>query len=126
MKRLLFAVLLALGLSSAASAQAPAGYTKLNTALITATTFTDSGCPNLTSCYYVVTAVDSLGLESQPASCSASQLCVGGNQALAQMPSSGTHTVMVAWVASTSTVSGYNVYVHRGPLPASSVTTTVN
>lgn len=92
----------------------------------TGTSYTDTTCPLQSSCYYQLTAVDSFGAESLPASCAATQLCVGGNTAVAQMPSSGTHTVTVSWIASTSTVANYKVYRHIGPLPGSNVTTTVN
>jgi hypothetical protein len=128
MKRFILAVSLLLCWVRAASAQVlvPAGFTKLNTALVTTTTFTDTACPNQTTCYYYVTAVDSIGAESNGAPCAAAQLCVNGNMAVAQMPSSGTHTVTVSWTASVSTVAGYNVYVHRGPLSASNLAAIVN
>jgi hypothetical protein len=104
----------------------PAGFTKLNTALVTALTYTDTACPNQTSCYYYVTAVDAIGAESNGAACAPTQLCVNGNMAVAQTPSSGTHTVVATWAASSSTVAGYNVYVHRGPLSGSNLAVTVN
>jgi len=130
MKRLFLLFALVLILTGAASAKAqvlvPAGFTKLNTAIVTTLTFTDTACPNQTACYYYVTAVDSTGAESNGAPCAAAQLCVNGNMAVALMPSSGTHTVAVSWTASTSTVAGYNVYVHRGPLSGSNLAATVN
>ena len=107
-----------------ATAQAPAGFTKL--ANVTALTYTDATCPNQTTCYYVVTAVDSLGAESQPAACATGQLCVNGNEPVAQLPSSGTHTVTLTWAASPTAGVTYNVYSHIGPLPAASVKATVN
>jgi hypothetical protein len=118
------AVLLATGF---ASAQASAGFTKIGTA--TTTTFSDSGtlgCPLQSTCYYQVTSVDANGFESSPAACAATQLCVSGNTAAAIMPSSGTHSVTVNWVASPTTGVTYNVYRHTGPLPGSGVSTTVN
>lgn len=102
-----------------------AGFVKLNTTPVTGLTFTDSACQLITGCYYAVLAVDSSGAESAPATCAANQLCSNGNVLVVIMPSSGIHTVLVSWIASTSTVVGYNVYVHRGPLPASSATATV-
>jgi hypothetical protein len=109
-----------------AKAQAPAGFTKLNTAPVTALTFTDTACANQSTCYYVVTAVDAQGFESQPSSCSPTVLCVGGNMAVAQMPSSGTHTVTLAWTTTSTITVSYNVYVHRGALPPANLSATVN
>lgn len=111
-------------LAPALPAQIPAGFTKL--ANVSATTYTDATCPDLTTCYYIVTAVDSTGHESSGAGCSATALCLGGNQAVAQMPSSGTHTVALSWTASTTTGVTYNVYSHVGPFPASALNATVN
>lgn len=125
-RRWLLGVLFALFFAGvpAVSAQAPAGFTKLSTT--TALTFTDTTCPDMTSCFYVVTAVDAIGEESQPAACATGQLCVNGTQAVAQMPSSGTHTVTLAWVAPTGTGPfSYNLYVHIGPLPPSGFAATV-
>lgn len=108
-----------------AKAQAiPVGFTKL--ANVSATTYTDATCPDLTTCYYIVTAVDSTGHESAGAACNTTTLCLGGNQAVAQMPSSGTHTVALSWTASTTTGVTYNVYSHIGPFPASNFSATVN
>jgi fibronectin type 3 domain-containing protein len=103
---------------------APAGFTKLTT--VTTTTYTDSTCANQTTCYYYVTAVDSAGHESAGAPCGTTQLCFGGNQAVAVMPSSGTHTVAVSWTASTTTGVSYNVYRAVGPLAPSSLGAVVN
>lgn len=120
------AFLLVVFVSTVLAQAAAPGYTKLNTSLVTSATFTDSSCPNQSSCYYQLTAVDAQNFESVPAACDPSQLCVGGNQAVVVMPSSGTHTVTVKWIASTSAVTGYNVYRHIGPLAASGLSTTVN
>lgn len=118
-------ILLACILYSVAScAQAPSGFTKL--ANVTSTTYSDSTCPNQTSCYYAVTAVDATGHESPSAQCAGTQLCFGGNQAVAIMPSSGTHTVSLSWTASTSTGVTYNVYQHIGPFAPSGLSATVN
>lgn len=108
----------------AVSAQAPTGFVKL--ANVTTLTYTDSTCPNQTTCYYVVTAVDSIGTESQSAICGTGQLCVNGNEAVAQMPSSGTHTVTLSWTASATGAVTYNVYSHIGPLPAQNFKAVVN
>ena len=118
---LLFILMLA---SLASSAQIATGFTKV--ANVTTTSYTDSSCPNLSTCAYQVTSVDSSNFESAPAACASTQLCVGGNEAVAQMPSSGTHTVAVSWVASPASGVTYNVYRHVGPLPASAIATVVN
>jgi hypothetical protein len=99
------------------------GFTKL--ANVSTTTYADATCPNQSTCYYQVTALDSTGHESAPASCSATTLCLGGNQVVAQMPSSGTHAVNLSWTASTSAGTTYNVYQHVGPFPPSSVSAVV-
>lgn len=105
-------------------AQAGAGFTKIGNA--TTTTFTDPSCPNLSTCFYQVTSVDSTGHESLPASCSSTALCLGGNQVIAQMPSSGTHVVTLSWTASTTAGVSYNIYQHIGPFPPTNATSTVN
>lgn len=104
-------------------AQATTGFTKVGN--VTTPTYVDSSCPLQSSCYYQVTAVDSLGFESQPAQCSTTVLCFGGNQVVAIMPNSGTHTVTVSWLVSTGATS-YNIYRHIGPLPPSSLSVVVN
>jgi len=121
-KLMLFAILL---ITTSVFGQASAGFTKIgNTANVT---YTDATCPNSSSCYYQVTSLDSTGHESQPAMCAASQLCFATNQAVAQMPSSGTHTVVLSWTAPTG-VSGvtFNVYQHIGPPSPTLVMATVN
>ena len=124
MKYAKYAILLLLAVTPCFS-QAASGFTKIGNS--TTTAFTDSTCTNQNTCYYQVTAVDAQGFESVPAPCGATQLCVGGNIAVAIMPSSGTHTVGLAWTASATTgVTGYNVYRHVGPLAAGSLTATVN
>jgi len=123
MKKLFVVLAVLLFAATAAKAQAPVGFTKL--ANVTTLTYTDATCANQSTCYYVVTAVDALGLESQPAACSITVLCVGGNMAVAQMPSSGTHTVLVAWTTSSTITVSYNVYVHRGALAPSNLSATV-
>ena len=105
-------------------AQAASGFTKLAT--VNTNTYTDSTCANQTTCYYQVTAVDSLGHESPATLCGSSQLCFGTNQAVVTMPSSGTHTVSLSWTASTTTGVQYNVYRAVGPLSASNLSATVN
>jgi hypothetical protein len=122
-KKLLLLIFM-LSFSLVVVAQAPGGFTKI--ANVTAVSYTDATCPNQVTCYYVVTAVDAQGFESQPSSCKTGQLCVNGNEAVAAMPSSGTHTVAVAWTASPTAGVSYNVYQHVGPFPASGVSATVN
>lgn len=124
LRAIVFLALLSIWLALPAIAQAASpGYTKIGTA--TGTTFSDPSCPNQSSCYYQVTAIDSGGFESGPASCAATSLCVGGNQVVAVMPSSGTHTVGLAWTASATTAVSYNIYRHIGPLPPASVSIVV-
>lgn len=103
---LLFLILPAI---SAAQGPAPAGFTKLATG-ISATSFTDTSCPDGTTCYYYVTAVDSIGAES-----------VLSNEAQGSVPSTGTHSVSLTWTASATTGVTYNVYQHVGPLPATNL-----
>lgn len=105
-------------------AQASQGFTLLKN--VSALTYVDSTCPDMTSCFYEVTAVDSSGHESQPAPCSTGQLCFNGNQAIAQMPSSGTHTVTLTWTASPTSGVTYNVYSHIGPTPPGGIGAVVN
>jgi hypothetical protein len=115
MKRFLIAVALILIFGvRAASAQAPAQFTKLVN--VTALTATDTLCANLSTCFYVVTAVDAAGFESQPGTCDPTVPCVGGTEAIAQMPSSGTHSVAIKWTTQSTITASYNVYVHRGAL----------
>jgi fibronectin type 3 domain-containing protein len=126
MKNALYVAIVVLAVGIANAQAIPPGFTKITTTAATAVTYTDSTCANQTTCYYMVTAVDAQGHESPAAACSATQLCFGGNQAVAVMPSSGTHTVALSWIASTSTVTGYNVYRATGPLSASSLAAVVN
>lgn len=121
--KLVLAVLLLAGVSFA-KAQSP-GFTKLGN-VPTGVTYTDSTCPNQSTCYYQVTALDAQNFESVPSACGTSQLCVGGNIAVVSMPSSGTHSVTLTWTASTSTGVTYNVYRHIGPLAASNLSAVVN
>ncbi len=124
MKNLVFLLVVCFILTCSLQAQAAAGFTKIGN--VTTLTYSDATCPLQSTCYYQVTALDSTGFESAPAACASTQLCVGGNEAVAVMPSSGTHTVAIAWVASTTTGVTYNVYRHIGPLPASGMSATVN
>jgi hypothetical protein len=112
-------------MASLASAQAPSGFTKLAN-VTTGVSYTDATCPDQVTCYYVVTSLDSTGHESQPATCATGATCIDGIQAQAVMPSSGTHTVALTWVASTSSGVSYNVYQHVGPFPASGLLLTIN
>jgi len=123
MKKLLAVLCFAL-FSTALVAQAATGFTKI--ANTSGAAYTDGTCPNQSSCYYQVLAVDAQGFESVPSPCLATQLCVGGNIAVAIMPSSGTHTVALTWTASTTTGVTYNVYRHIGPLSGSNFAAVVN
>jgi hypothetical protein len=125
MRKLWITLILTLA-CGAAHAQASSGYTKLNTSPVTTLTYTDSSCPLQTSCYYEVTSVDAQGFESIPGTCAATQLCVGGNQMYVQMPTSGTHTVTLSWIASSTPSVTYNVYRHIGPFGPTGGTATVN
>ena len=121
--RYLISIAVLLFCATGALAQAPAGFTKL--ANVSAATYTDATCANQTTCYYVVTAVDATGHESPPSACGPAVLCFGGNQAVAVMPSSGTHTVLLTWTASPTAGVTYNVYEHTGPLTASNLNAVV-
>lgn len=115
--RWLFLFLALLLFTSASQAQANSGFTQIGTA--TATTFTDATCPNSTTCYYQVTAIDSANIEGPPATCSTTQACLGGNVAIVVMPNSGTHTVTLVWIApgaGGTTAVSYKIYRH---IPAS-------
>ena len=96
--------------------QVPSGYTKINTAPITGTTFTDSTCTDATNCTYVATAVSVAGIESQPSAVS--------NTAV--MPVTGTHTVTVTWNASPTPNVTYNLYRIESPIPPGAPTAVVN
>lgn len=122
--KLVLASLLFLLFISASNAQASAGFTSIGAS--TTTTFSDTTCPNQSTCYYQVTSIDPAGFESAPASCASSQLCIGGNTAVAVMPSSGTHTVALSWTASTTVGATYKIYRHIGPLSATGLSATVN
>jgi len=128
MKIRLAVLFLSLLAVTAVSAQAaPAGFTKIASTAAGVVTYSDASCADQTTCYYFVTAVDPVtGHESPGAPCSTSALCFGGNQAVAVMPSSGTHTVAVTWTASTTVGVTYNVYRAVGPLAASGLSATVN
>jgi fibronectin type 3 domain-containing protein len=122
MRKIILAIFLMV--APAMAAQVASGFTKISNA--TTTTFTDATCPLMSTCGYQVTAVDASGFESAVAACSSTQLCIGGNIAVAIMPSSGTHSVALSWTASTSTGVSYVIYRHIGPLPAANLSVTVN
>lgn len=126
MKSKILFVLFCLALLAAIPARAqgvPAGFTKVTN--VSTTSYTDGACADQTTCYYLVTALDASGHESPGASCSTTSLCFGGNQAVAIMPSSGTHTVLLTWTASATAGVTYNVYRAVGPLAASGLSATV-
>jgi fibronectin type 3 domain-containing protein len=124
MKKLSFIFLSILTFSLILVSQASNGFTKL--ANVSGTTYSDPTCPNQSTCYYQVTSVDSTGHESTPATCGTTSLCFNGNQSVAIMPSSGVHSVVLTWGASSTTGVTYNVYQHIGPFPASGLNNTVN
>jgi hypothetical protein len=109
-----FLVLLLIGIPF--FGQVPSGYVKINSAPITGTTFTDSGCADATNCTYIATAVSVSGVESQPSSPS--------NTAV--VPVTGTHTVAVSWVASPTANVTYNLYRIESPVPPGAPTAVVN
>jgi hypothetical protein len=100
-----------------ASAQASGGFTLL--ANVPGTSYADPTCPNQSTCYYQVTAVNAQGQESVPSACRIAQLCLNGNQAIAIMPRTGTHTVNLTWLAGGSAGVTHNIYRRFGPLPGS-------
>jgi hypothetical protein len=124
-RRSLLIALLLFTASVSVAAQAPAGFTKIAN-VTSGVTYVDATCPDTITCYYVVTALDASGHESQPAACATGQTCINGIQAQGIMPNTGTHTVTLTWVASTSTGVSYNVYQHVGPFPASGLSLVVN
>jgi fibronectin type 3 domain-containing protein len=90
------AVLLFLVLLPAARAQ---GSMKSLATNVTSTGYTDTTCPDGSTCYYAVTAVNSSGAESLPS-----------NVAKAVMPASGSHSASLNWNTSAG-ANSYKVYV---------------
>lgn len=113
MKRASLLLLLLLSTAAFAKAQSLTGYTNIGNVSVTA--FTDSTCPDGSSCSYQISAVDSIGVET---CCS--------NIAVALVPKTGTHTVALTWVASGTSGVTYNVYRHIGPLAPSALSAVVN
>ena len=66
---------------------------------VTSAAYTDTTCPDGSTCYYPVTAVNSTGTESLPS-----------NVAKDVMPTSGSHSVSLSWNASAG-ASSYRIYV---------------
>lgn len=108
--------------------QSPAtGFSKL-AAVSSGTTYVDSTCPDGTTCYYQVFALDSNGVASSagvpsalpPASFQGTQDYVTG-----VIPSAGTHSVTLSWTANTGDVS-YVVYRYTPPLAPGGFTAVVN
>lgn len=95
-------------------AQATAGFTKLNSTPVTATSFTTGPLKDGVAYNFEVTGVNSAGIESTPS-----------NIAMAIVPATGTHTATVTWTAGTNDAT-YNVYDQEiaaaGPPGAVSVT----
>lgn len=96
------------------SAQIPNGFTKIATSINTVT-YSDTTCPDKTTCYYYVTATDSTGAESKLS-----------NEGTAVIPDTGTHTVTLNWTASASINVTYNVYQHIGPLAPTGLVVVTN
>lgn len=91
-----------------AYAQGGAGYVKVNTSVVTTTTFTDSNVSDAAIYTYEITGVNGSG-ESGPSPASGQ----------ATIPATGAHSVAVSWGA-VSVDTGYNVYrflVSQAPLP---------
>lgn len=104
---LLFLVLLlCTGLAPwAIYAQATAGYTKISTTPVATTTFTTGTLTNGAVYNFEVTAVDATNRESIPS-----------NVLTLTIPTSGTHTVTLNWIPSTSAGVNYNVYNQLVPI----------
>lgn len=78
--------------------QATTGYTKLNAAPITVTTFTTGTLTDGVAYNFEVTALNSAGIESGPS-----------NIVTGVVPAAGTHTATVSWTVGVNDVT-YNVY----------------
>lgn len=122
--RKLFLLLCIVGAAVVCEAQAANGFTKVSN--VTVTVYTDTTCPNLSTCGYQVTSLDANGFESTPALCATGVLCFSTNIVVVTMPSSGAHSVNLSWTASTTPGVTYNVYRHIGPLPPSNLNAVVN
>jgi hypothetical protein len=85
-------------------AQATAGYTKVNAAPISGTTFTSGTLIDGDSYNVEVTALNSAGVESGP-----SNILTG------VVPATGTHTFTLTWTPGTNDVT-YNVYDQAAPV----------
>lgn len=79
-------------------AQATAGYTKVNSTAVSATTFTTGTLTDGVAYNFEVTGVNSAGIESLPSSI-----------VTLVIPNSGTHTVTLVWTAGTGDAT-FNVY----------------
>lgn len=108
MNRLLIAFWLLLSLfllPRTAFGQASSGFTQIATG-VTATTFTDSGCANGTTCEYQVIALDTFGDVSTPAIPASGT----SNFVTGTIPNDGkAHTVTLNWVAAANDAT-YQVY----------------
>lgn len=103
--KIAFCILLLSVCALSVSAQASSGFTQLATN-VTATTFTDSGCANGTTCEYQVIALDTFGDVSTPAVPASGT----NNFVVGTIPNDGkAHTVTLSWIAGANDVS-YQVY----------------
>ncbi len=94
------------------STSAAGTYTRVNTTLVTGTTYADTTAPAGTA-FYQVTAVDQAGNESvRSATVSATRVDVTPPAVVTGVTATGSATaVTLGWTASTATdLSGYNVY----------------
>lgn len=127
MKKTLLAFALVILVGSAyARAQASQGFSLLANTTATSYTVSNLTCPDSSSCFFQVTSLDATGHESTPSACLAGVPCFTGNQAIAVIPPTGTHTVALTWTASPTSGATYNVYVYLGPNPPSNIKALVN
>ncbi|MTD16945.1 choice-of-anchor D domain-containing protein [Nakamurella sp. YIM 132087] len=88
-------------------------YTKVNTALLTGTSFSDTAAPQGVASYYQITAVDQTGNESaRSATANATRPDTTAPAVVAGVTATGSGTgIALTWTASAATdLAGYNVY----------------
>jgi hypothetical protein len=96
--------------------QGSSGYTKVNTSIITASTFTTPTLTDGVAYNFEVTGVNSAGVESGPS-----------NIVTAIVPATGTHTATITWTPGSNDVT-FNVYaqVVASANPPSAVQVVIN